>query len=116
MPRSAIVKVNGINAGILKELNREHYVFEYDKDYVQNDELMPVSLTLPKQTGKFHSEYLFPFFASLIAEGANLSLQLRRLKIDKQDEFGLLLETSSADTIGDVTIHEIKNQKNLNEH
>lgn len=112
MPRSAIVKVNGVIAGVLKELDREHYVFEYDKDYVLNDELMPVSLTLPKQTGKFESEYLFPFFASLIAEGANLSLQSRRLKIDKQDEFGLLLETSSSDTIGNVTIHEIKQEIN----
>lgn len=112
MHRIAIVKVNGILAGKLTEFNHGHYVFEYDKDYAVNVELPPVSLTLPKKTGKYESEYLFPFFASLIAEGANLSLQSRRLKIDKQDEFGLLLKTASDDTVGDVTIHEINAENN----
>jgi HipA-like protein len=107
MNRKAIVKVNGIIAGILEEENREKYKFLYDNEYFNNRYNRAVSLTLPKTEIKFESDKLFPFFASLLAEGSNLSLQSRRLKIDKQDIFGMLLKTASSNTIGNVTIHEV---------
>ena len=107
MTRKALVKVNGITAGILEEVSREKYTFLYDNEYIVNSLNKAVSLTLPKSEKKDESDKLFPFFASLLAEGSNFSLQSRRLKIDKQDLFGLLLKTASSNTIGNVTIHEI---------
>ncbi len=107
MNRKAIVKVNGVIAGILEEVTREKYTFLYDNEYLMNRYNKAVSLTLPKTEKIFESDKLFPFFASLLAEGSNFSLQSRRLKIDKQDLFGMLLKTASSNTIGNVTIHEI---------
>lgn len=119
MIRSAIVKVNGTAAGLLEELNRRHFRFTYFDKYLYDQALPSVSLTLSKSKKIHDSEVLFPFFASLVAEGVNKSLQSRFLNIDKTDIFGLLLKTAASDTIGNVTVEEITEQdatiKNITE-
>ena len=102
--RSAKVYMKGIEAGTLTENDNGSYSFEYFANT-----LMPeVSLTLPKTEMKFTSDYLFPFFFSLLSEGANKEAQCRLLKIDEKDYFGLLLATTSHDTIGAVTLKPIE--------
>lgn len=107
MGRKAIVKLNGTEAGLLEEVNRFKYTFMYLPDFINNKESKAVSLSLPLRKEIYSSEVLFPFFVSLLAEGSNLSLQSRQLKIDKLDLFGLLLKTASSNTIGNVTVHGI---------
>lgn len=107
MRRNALIKLNGTAAGILAEENRNKYSFTYLPDFLSNKKSKAVSISLPLRKEKFTSEFLFPFFVSLLAEGSNLSLQSRQLKIDKLDFFGLLLKTASSNTIGNVTVHEI---------
>lgn len=107
MGRKALIKLNGTAAGLLEEENRNKYTFVYLPDFINNKESKAVSLSLPLGKEKFSSEVLFPFFVSLLAEGSNLSLQSRQLKIDKLDLFGLLLKTASSNTIGNVTVNEI---------
>lgn len=48
MSRSAKVYIKGIYAGLLTEIDREHYSFCYDTDYYNNPQLPAVSLTMPK--------------------------------------------------------------------
>ena len=106
--RSARVYRNSILAGILKEESDGKFRFEYDAEYWINDKNPAISLTMPKHIKTHKSEYLFPFFFNMLTEGVNRKVQSRHLQISEEDHFGLLLATSSIDSIGAVTVEEIK--------
>ena len=98
---------NGVLAGILLEENRNSFVFRYD-EYFFNDTTKPaISLTLPKSKMEYASQYLFPFFFNMLSEGVNRKLQSIQLKINEEDNFGLLMATAQYDTIGAVTVKPI---------
>ena len=99
---------NGILAGILTEENRQHFVFKYDDIYFNNTTKPAISLTLPKTQKEYTSEFLFPFFFNMLSEGVNRKLQSTQLRIDEEDNFGLLLATAQYDTIGAVTVKPIQ--------
>jgi len=99
---------NGILAGILTEENRKSYVFRYEDVYFSDVNKTAISLTLPKTQQEYRSEFLFPFFFNMLSEGVNRKLQTRQLKIDDDDNFGLLLSTAQYDTIGAITIKPIE--------
>ena len=50
------------------------------------------------------SKVLFPFFFGLLAEGAQKDRQCRELRIDENDHFTRLLETSAYGAIGAVYV------------
>ncbi len=108
--RKAEIYRNGILAGELIEENRNQYVFRYDDAYFGNPNLYPISLTLPKTQQVYRSEYPFAFFSNMVAEGANLAIQGRYLKIDETDILRLLGATAESDTIGAVTVKLIDNK------
>ena len=98
---------NGTFAGTLIEANRKHFVFRYDDKYF-NDSLTPsISLNLPKTQKEYNSEYLFAFFYNMLSEGVNRKLQCTQLRIDEEDNFGLLMAIAQNDTIGAVTVKPI---------
>lgn len=98
---------NGTLAGTLSEENRQHYVFRYDDNYFNDTSKPAISLTLPKTQKEYNSEFLFPFFFNMLSEGVNRKLQSTLLRIDEEDNFGLLMETAKYDTIGAVTVKPI---------
>jgi serine/threonine-protein kinase HipA len=98
---------NGILAGLLTEVNRNHYTFRYDDNYFMDDSKPAISLTFPKTQKEHNSEFLFPFFFNMLSEGVNRKLQSIQLKIDEEDNFGLLAATAQYDTIGAVTVKPI---------
>ncbi len=98
---------NGILAGLLTEENRKHYTFRYDDNYFMDDSKPAISLTLPKTQREYNSEFLFPFFFNMLSEGVNRKLQSIQLKIDEEDNFGLLAATAQYDTVGAVTVKPI---------
>ena len=102
--RSAAVYLKGILAGFLIEEHRNAYIFRYDAKYLGRPDSESISLTLPKRQMEYRAETMFPFFSNMIAEGTNLSLQSIQLKIDEDDEMGLLLSTAQHDTIGAITL------------
>ena len=106
--RKANVYRNGTLVGVLTQFSVNEYEFRYDDNWFVNSDLPPVSLTMPKNSQVYKSEYLFPFFFNMLSEGVNRQLQTRQLKIDEKDYFGLLLGTAKTDTIGAITISEIK--------
>ena len=91
MSRSAKVYIKGVYAGLLTEIDREHYSFCYDTDYYNNPQLPAVSLTMPKTQQEYTSSYLFPVFFNMTSEG----------------DFGILLATAHTDTIGAITVKRI---------
>ncbi|MBS1666372.1 MAG: HipA N-terminal domain-containing protein [Bacteroidetes bacterium] len=95
-------------AGILTEKNRSEYVFRYDDAYYTDINKPAISLTLPKSQQEYTDAVLFPFFFNMLSEGVNRQLQSRLLKIDEQDNFGLLAATAQYDTIGAITVKPIE--------
>jgi HipA-like protein len=106
--RKAEIYRNDILAGILTETDSGTYVFTYDSTYFSDKSKPGISLTLPKKQSEYTSEYLFPFFYNMLSEGTNRVVQSKQLKIDEHDFFGLLLATAQCDTIGPITVKEIK--------
>ncbi|MGF1583784.1 MAG: HipA N-terminal domain-containing protein [Bacteroidales bacterium] len=106
--RKANVYRNGELVGILTQFTTTSYEFRYDDNWYASSDLPPVSLTMPKNKQVYNSIYLFPFFFNMLSEGSNRQLQARHLKIDEKDYFGLLLATAKTDTIGAITISEVK--------
>ena len=99
---------NGILAGYLEKRAPDDYIFTYAKSYIADPTLPSISLTLPRTKTEHQSSVLFPFFAGLLAEGINKDIQCRLLKIDEENDFARLLKTAGEDTIGAITVKEIK--------
>lgn len=105
--RQCEVYIHDIRAGILVEEDNRSYTFTYDNAYLLNKENPPVSLTLPLRSDPYHSPYLFACFFNMLSEGENRQIQSQMLRIDADDDFGILLATAQTDTIGAVTIKSI---------
>ena len=90
-------------AGYLQE-REDGYVFEYDKEFLNKD--IPVSISLPPREEPYKSKELFPFFKGLLPEGWYLDIVSATQKVDSKDSFGVLLSTTSVDTIGAVTVRK----------
>jgi serine/threonine-protein kinase HipA len=93
-------------AGTLRKISGG-YDFAYRDEYLKDPEAVPISVAMPLRAEIFESPDLFPFFQGLLPEGWLLGLTSRTLKIDKDDEFGLLLHTGK-DTVGAVTVRPLE--------
>jgi serine/threonine-protein kinase HipA len=100
--RKAIVRIDGQRVGTLTEEGRE-ITFRYDPEWVSNPRAVAASMTLPVTDVPYVTEGLHPFFENLLPEGWLLELATRKLKISKDDAFGLLIATC-ADCVGAVEI------------
>jgi HipA-like protein len=105
--RQAAVYLNGQQAGTLIESDQGKFIFRYEDLWFAEETKPAISLGLPKTQQAYESDYLFPFFFNMLSEGVNRKLQCRRLKIDDEDDFGLLLATANTDTIGAVTVQAL---------
>lgn len=103
--RRAAAYLNQEAAGELTELP-DGFIFRYNDTYAARPKARPLSLTLPISHKEYKSRYLFPFFYGLLSEGYNRAVQCRLLKIDENDDFGLLLAIAHTDTIGAVRVVE----------
>ena len=102
--RQADVFVNKVPAGQIREISPNHFEFDYFDDYLNMKGARAVCLAMPLTVCHYESSFLFPFFSNLLSEGENRKFQSALLKIDENDDFGLLLETAGYDTIGCVTV------------
>jgi HipA-like protein len=106
MNRKGRVFNNGRFAGIIEE-SESGYSFRYDTGFLADQESRPICVGMPKRIAAYNSEYLFPFFHGLLAEGVTSNIQCRQLKIDENDYFGRLLKTGAGDVIGSITVEEV---------
>lgn len=101
--RKAKVSINGVEAGVLEELERaKQYVFRYWDEYTGP----PVSLTMPIKTKEHVFDRFPPFFDGVLPEGIMLEALLKQQKIDRTDLFGQLTAVGE-DLVGAVTVREI---------
>ena len=82
--------------------------YTYDKAYLLNENCEAVSLTLPLRSEPYNSPFLFSVFANMLSEGDNRQIQSQLLRIDPEDDFGILLATCKFDTVGAITIKPIE--------
>ncbi len=101
--RKAKVSVNGIEAGILEELDNNGYRFTYNEDYNN----APISLTMPLMKRVYEFDRFPPFFEGLLPEGIMLDGLLRQCKLDKNDFFGQLMQVGH-DLVGAVTVESMR--------
>ncbi len=103
--RQVLVRIDGQSVGQLEERGEraERTVFTYDSDWLARPDALPISLTMPLRAEPYTSRGLHPFFENLLPEGWLLELTTQKLKIPKDDAFGLLAATC-ADCIGAVEI------------
>ena len=100
--RSGIVRLDGEPVGRIQECERGTR-FTYDLAWLARADAVPISLTLPLRAEPYDSRSLHPFFENLLPEGWLLEIATDRMKISKDDAFGLLLAVC-ADCIGAVEI------------
>ena|ERR1700742_5377615 len=100
--RQGRVYFKGIRAGTVWQ-DEEGYGFQYEKEYMQNKDAEPISLTLPLSEKPHLSKTMIPFFDGLIPEGWLLDIATQNWKLDNRDRMGLLL-VACKDCIGAVSI------------
>jgi serine/threonine-protein kinase HipA len=103
--RKAQVFYNNELAGYISE-TPNGYTFQYDHDFLKKN--IPIAISLPPRDEPYNSNELFPFFKGLLPEGWYLNIVSATQKVDNKDSFGLLLASSSGDTIGAVTVKKVK--------
>ena len=64
--RKAVVKYNGIKAGMLSEEESGEYVFVYDEEYRKNHPDLFITFSMPVSKQIFRSKKLFPFFSYVV--------------------------------------------------
>ena len=100
--RTGAVSLRGQRVGLVVETERGMR-FTYDAAWLGADDAEPISHTLPLRAEPYDAVGLHPFFENLLPEGWLLELATTKLKISKDDGFGLLLATC-ADCVGAVEI------------
>ena len=101
--RKGIVRMSGRRAGVIEETD-DGFRFTYDTGYLADLDSFPVSLTLPLRAEPYCSPHLFSYFYGMLAEGSLEQLQCRKLRIDPEDVFARLLQTTGGDVIGCVNV------------
>ena len=107
-PRSGRVLLSGQVAGVIEELG-DKTRFTYSPEWLARQDAVPVSLTLPLRTEPYESQGLHPFFENLLPEGWLLEVSSKKLKISKDDPFGLLIATCG-DCVGAVEIEALESE------
>lgn len=95
-------------AGLLTQLDDGSFVFSYHDAWIEDSIKPAISLVLPKDKQVYKSPYLFPTFFHLLPEGSNKNFVCKALRIDEEDDFGILLATAKVDTIGAIRVVKIE--------
>ena len=103
MSRRGVVRLDGQRVGTIEVVEPRGSRFRYDAAWLERADARPVSLTLPLRSEPYESTGLPPFFENLLPEGWLLELSTAKLRISKDDAFGLLLATC-ADCVGEVEV------------
>jgi len=104
--RQGHVFTNGQFAGNLTEFTQDKstnsYSFEYDETYIDKRQ-PPIGYHFPLRSAPYLRDDLHPFFTNLVSEGWVRVHQAAKSRLDKRDDFGLLL-ANGGDLIGAITV------------
>ena len=101
----ANVRLREIVVGYLKKTSQNQYEFKYNKEFLRSGGVQ-IATSFPLSEKVYHSTHLHPFFDNLILEGWLLIQTEKRLHIDRNDRWALLM-ASGRRTIGAITVHPL---------
>lgn len=90
--RQGAIYANNRLAGYLTELTangKVQYTYQYVSEYLVGG--VPIGHQFPLQANTFTFDTFPPFFENLLSEGWIKMYQTTNTRLDKRDEFGLLL-------------------------
>ena len=105
--RKAQVLYKGEISGVITQQDDGTFCFTYNTEWLENPLKPSISLTLPKTTASYQSDFLFSFFYNMLPEGTNKQHICQALRLDMDDVFGLLLAVAQHDAIGAVLVKPI---------
>lgn len=105
MKRIAKVNISGELVGFLEEIDGRTS-FTYTSEWLARRDAQPVSLTLPLRVEPYTHQGLLPFFENLLPEGWLFDIASKKLKVSKDDPFGMLVGTCG-DCVGAVEIEPV---------
>jgi len=78
--------------GRLRLDERNRFVFQYDRAWLQKEGAIPLSLSLPLGEQPYEDDKARPFFANLLPEAEIRKIIARLFRISEKNDFGLLRE------------------------
>lgn len=107
--RQGHVFANGELAGMLTQYKgtngNEWYSFEYNTEYI-NQGRPPIGYHFALTHTPYKHDVLYPFFTNLVSEGWVRVFQANKSRLDKRDDFGLLL-ANGGDLIGAISVKPV---------
>lgn len=92
MIQGLAVYLNNQHVGRLWLADKRRLVFQYKKDWLDRDDAIPLSISLPLQVELFDDEVARPFFANLLPEAEQRRLVALNLGVSEGNDFALLEE------------------------
>jgi serine/threonine-protein kinase HipA len=77
-------------AGQLRLDEKRRFVFQYDAEWINKKNAIPLSLYLPLRTGIFPDDLSRPFFSNLLPEAEIKRIIAQRLQISVNNDFAML--------------------------
>lgn len=102
--RKVTILYKDLEAGQLIQHDNGSFTFRYHHEWFIDASKPSISLSLPKNQQTYYAETLFPFFHNMLPEGINKQVVCQLNKIDRDDDFGLLIATAKYDSIGAVKV------------
>ena len=96
------VYLNAILAGRLRE-EKGQLFFAYDNAWLESEQFIPLSVTMPRQTEGFPNEITRAFFDNLLPEGDIRTAIAKLKRVSERNTFGLL-EEIGGDCAGAVSL------------
>lgn len=89
--------------GILELDTSRRFVFTYDKNWLQHDSAVPLSIGLPLQEASYLDDQARPFFSNLLPESEIRQIIARKLGLSENNDFALL-EAVGGECAGAVSL------------
>ena len=83
--------------------NGRRFIFKYDQNWLDSEQAVPLSLTLPLRPEVFFDDQARPFFTNLLPESDLRRLIANRLGLSEQNDFALL-EAVGGECAGAVSV------------
>ena len=102
--------------GTLERLSSQSFRFQYDINYLNQTQPLPIATSFPLSKTPYESKSLPSFFENLILEGWLAHYMEKKLHIDRSDHWACLMATGSH-PIGAVSVrpvHNTQGELNLN--
>jgi serine/threonine-protein kinase HipA len=105
--RRGVVLLDRRRVGVIEETaDGRRTRFTYDPAWLASKDAEEIALTMALRPEPYEAADLLPFFANLLPEGWLLDITTAKLKLSKDDAFGILLATCR-DCPGAVSVEPI---------